>query len=116
MNIQKYCRPIFAGLAFLSLALLGAMWFGAEAPALRYALLGLNVAMALAALPASLMMVPVSFAAAHYLEMTPTSDAGIYLQTILLALLGIVQWFWLARFWSPSEGPFQRLDLAGEKL
>lgn len=115
MNIQKYCRPIFAGLAALSLALLGAMWFGAESAALRDALLVLNIATALVALPASLMMVPVGIAAAHYLDMAPTSDAGIYLQTILLALLGAVQWFWLARFWSPSEAPFQRLDLAGEK-
>ena len=112
MNAQKTMQKIFPAVAVPALGLLTAHWFGYESAALEYTLLALDALMLLFALPASLVMLPVGYAAAYYLDMAPTNAAGIYLQTILLALLGFVQWFWLARFWSPSEAPMQRLNLA----
>jgi hypothetical protein len=43
--------------------------------------------------------------------MNPLSVEGANLNTIFLAVLGVMQWFWIARIWYPTETPFQKLDL-----
>jgi hypothetical protein len=78
-------------------------------------ILVLNALMFILSLPCSLAAVPVMLAAAYYLDMYPTSSRGMNLSTILLFVIGLMQWFWIARFWSPTEPPFQMLGLLGEK-
>lgn len=73
-----------------------------------------NIAMFILSLPCSLFGVPVIAAAAHFLEMSPNSIEGMYLNTVLFFILGFVQWFWIARFWSPTGTELQMLGLAGE--
>lgn len=82
---------------------------------MKIMLLALNALMFILSLPCSLFAVPVVIASAYYLDMHPTSPAGMTLSTILLFLIGLMQWFWIARFWSPAEPPFQMLGLLGEK-
>jgi hypothetical protein len=77
-------------------------------------ILVVNILMFALSLPASLVGIPVVVAASHYLDMTPDSIEGMYLNTILFFVLGFVQWFWLARIWSPSEAPLRMFDLAGD--
>jgi energy-converting hydrogenase Eha subunit C len=78
-------------------------------------ILALNAVMFILSLPCSVFAVPVVVAAAYYLDMHPTSSRGMTLSTILLFVIGLMQWFWIARFWSPSEPPLQMLGLLGEK-
>ncbi|HLL99523.1 MAG TPA: hypothetical protein VK400_00575 [Pyrinomonadaceae bacterium] len=82
---------------------------------MKNTLLVLNALMFLLSLPCSLFAVPVMVAAAYYLDMPPASSRGMTLSTILLFVIGLMQWFWIARFWSPTEPPFQMLDLLGDK-
>ena len=58
-----------------------------------------------------LFFVPVAAAANYYLEIETFSSAGIYLDTVFLFVLGFMQWFWIARFWYPTESVYQKLDL-----
>ena len=71
----------------------------------------LNILMFILSLPCSLFAVPVMVAAAYYLDMHPISSEGRTLSTILLFLIGLMQWFWIARFWSQTEPTFQALGL-----
>lgn len=82
---------------------------------MKNTLLVLNALLFILSLPCSVFAVPVVIAAAYYLDMPPTSSRGITLSTILLFVIGLMQWFWIARFWSPTEPPFQMLGLLGEK-
>ena len=81
---------------------------------MKSALLVLEVLVFIFSLPCSLFAVPVVVAAAYYLDMPPTSVRGMTLSTILLFVIGLMQWFWISRFWSPREPPFQMLNLLGE--
>ena len=114
MNYKSNLKRIWSVVAVLSLILLALMWFGYESQNLKYAILTLNSLMFLLSLPCSIFAVPVVAASAYYLEMHPTSNEGIYLSTIFLSVLGAVQWFWIVRFWSPSEPIMQKLDLIRE--
>ena len=112
MNIKSNLKRLWSIVAVLSLISLAFLWFGGETQNLKNTILALNVGMFLLSLPCSLFAVPVVAASAYYLEMHPTSAEGIYLSTIFLSVLGLVQWFWIIRFWSPTEPIMQRLDLA----
>lgn len=114
MNYKSNLTRIWLVAACLSLVLSAFMWFGYESQNLKYAILALNVLTFLFSLPCSIFAVPVVAASAYYLEMNPASSEGIYLSTIFLSVLGAVQWFWIVRFWSPSEPIMQKLDLIGE--
>lgn len=114
MNYKSNLKRIWSVAACLSLVLSAFMWFGYESQNLKYVILALNVLMFLFSLPCSLFAVPVVAASAYYLEMHPVSSEGIYLSTIFLSVLGVVQWFWIVRFWSPSEPIMQKLDLIRE--
>jgi len=111
MNIKTNLKRIWSVVAILSLGLLIYSWFGNESPNLLNTLLALNGLMLLLSLPCGLFGGAVVFFAWYVLEMDPLSLEGAYLTTIVLFLLGFVQWFWITRFWYPTETPFQELKL-----
>ena len=113
MNLKTNLKRIWSVVAVLSLGLLGYFWLGGESPAILNTLLALDALMLILALPCSLFGAAVVFGAWYVLEMNPAAADGVYLNTIVLCLLGTVQWFWLLRFWFPPEAPFQKLDLLG---
>ena len=113
MNIKTNLKYLWAAVALFSLGLLIYSQFAEESPNLLNVLLVLNGVMFLIALPCSLFGGAVVFFAWYVLEMDPLSTEGAYLTTVVLALLGTVQWFWITRFWYPTETPFQTLDLLG---
>jgi len=111
MNIKTNLKRIWSAVAVLALALLIYRWFGEiESTNLLNTILALNVGLFILALPCSLFGAAVVFAAWYFLEMNPATD-GIYLSTIVLLILGALQWFWLIRFYYPPETPFQKLNL-----
>ncbi len=113
MNIKTNLKRIWSAVAVLSLGLLIYAQFADESPNLLNTLLVLDGVMLLIALPCSLFGGAVVFFAWYVLEMNPLSIEGAYLNTIVLSLLGTVQWFWITRFWYPTETPFQQLNLIG---
>lgn len=70
-----------------------------------------NIVMFILSFPCSLFGLPVVFFAWYVLEMNPNSIEGAYLNTILFFVLGFVQWFWIARFWSPTDPLLQEIKL-----
>jgi hypothetical protein len=70
-----------------------------------------NIVMFVLSFPCSLFGLPIVFFAWYVLEMNPNSIEGAYLNTILFFVLGFVQWFWIARFWSPTEPVLQEIKL-----
>ena len=116
MNFKLGFRHIWLAIGIFSLILLAILHFSADDQnLLQKLLLVLNVLMFIFSLPCSLFALPVVISAAYFLDMRPNSVDGIYLNTLLLFVLGCVQWFWIARFWSPTEPTLQRLDLLGGK-
>jgi hypothetical protein len=113
MNIKTNLKRIWSAVAVISLGLLIYSYFSENSPNLLNALIVLDAAMLLIALPCSLFGGAIVFFAWYVLEMNPLSIEGAYLNTIVLFLLGTVQWFWISRFWYPTETPFQKLDLLG---
>lgn len=104
-------KNIWLAVGVISLVLLAFDWFGYGSNNLQNAILALNgLALALS-LPCSLFVVPVLLAANHFMSLSPFSSEGIYLNTILLFVVGVMQWFWIANFWSPTEPQLQMLDL-----
>lgn len=115
MNIKSNMKRIWAVVAFISLSLLAYSWFAGDSPKLLTTILVLDVLMFVLALPCSLFASAVTFFAWYVLEMNPLSVEGANLNTIVLSLLGAMQWFWIVRFWYPTESPFQKLDLLGNQ-
>lgn len=111
MNIKSNLKRAWLtiGIAAMSLTIL--LWFGYDSPNVLIAVHVLDALMLVLSLPCSVFVVPVAALANYYLEINPLSIEGAYLATIFLFAVGLMQWFWLARFWSPTEPPFQRLDL-----
>ena len=70
-----------------------------------------NIVMFILSFPCSLFGLPVVFFAWYALGMNPNSIEGAYLNTILFFVLGAVQWFWIARFWSPTEPILQKINI-----
>lgn len=111
MNLKsnlKYLWSAFAALALISTLF---VWFGYESENLRYTIFALNILMFILSVPCSLFFVPIAAAANYYLEIEIFSNAGIYLSTVFLSVLGALQWFWLARVWSTDGFQFQKLEL-----
>ncbi len=106
-------KKIWLVIAILSMVLLFLPPIGDSQVYVKNTILVLNVVMFLLSLPCSLFAVPVMIAAAYYLDMLPTSNQGRTLSTILLFLIGLMQWFWISRFWSPTEPALQMLGLPG---
>ncbi|MBS1796160.1 MAG: hypothetical protein JSS81_20070 [Acidobacteria bacterium] len=113
MNIKQILPRIWSVVALLSIFLLAYFyWSGGESPGLLKTMLVLDALLFVLALPTGVFGAAVVGAAWYVLELDPVSSDGVYLNTIVLALLGTVQWFWLRRFWYPAETPFQKLALA----
>jgi hypothetical protein len=114
MNLKTNLKRIWTIAAALSLGLMIYLYFGEiESATLVNTILALDVVMFILSLPVSVFAAPVVFSAWYFLELNPLAE-GVYLNTIVLFLLGALQWFWLIRFYFPPESPFQRLDLAAE--
>ena len=112
MNIKINLQRVWSVVAVLSLALLICLWFvESVSTSLLYTILALDALMILLALPVSVFALPVIYSAWHFLDLNPLTAEGVYLSTILLALLGTMQWFWLIRFYFPPDAPFQKLNL-----
>jgi hypothetical protein len=112
MNIKTNLKRIWSAVAVLSLALLIYLWLvETESPHLLNTILALDAVMFLLALPCGIFGVGVILTAWYVLDLNPVSAEGVYLDTIVLFLLGTLQWFWLIRFWYPTETPFQKLNL-----
>ena len=115
MNIKSNLKHIWLAIAVFSMILTIFLWFGYDSQNLQYTILALNSLMLVLSLPCSLFAVPVVALANHYLAINPVSIEGIYVNTYFLFIIGLMQWFWIARFWSPTEPPLQMLDLLAEK-
>ncbi len=116
MNIKSNLKYAWLGIAVLSMILTAFLWFGYDSPNLQNTIYVLNALMLLLSLPCSLFAVLVVALANHYLGIEPFSIEGIYLSTIFLVVVGLMQWFWIARFWSPNESLFQNLNLLDAKV
>ena len=115
MNIKSSLKYLWLTFAVFSLILTVFVFFGVESKNLQNTILGLNALMFISSVPCSLFFVPVAAASNYYLEIDTFSTAGIYLNTVFLFVLGFMQWFWIARFWSPADATFQKLELIDSK-
>ncbi|HEX8737878.1 MAG TPA: hypothetical protein VF721_21280 [Pyrinomonadaceae bacterium] len=113
-NFKLSLRQIWLAVGVLSMITLFLPRVEGWQDFMKNALLVLEALVFILSLPCSLFAVPVVIAAAHYLDMPLMSSRGMTLSTILLFVIGLMQWFWISRFWSPREPPFQMLDLLGE--
>ena len=112
-RFKSSLRKIWLVVGILSMVVLFLPPIGDSQIYVKNTILGLNALMFLLSLPCSLFAVPVVVAAAYYLDMYPTSRQGVTLMTILLFVIGLMQWFWISRFWSPTEPALQMLNLPG---
>ena len=97
MNIKTNLKYLWSAFAVAAFVLMIFVWFGYESENLRYTIFALNVLMFILSVPCSLFFVPIAAAANYYLEIETFSDAGIYLDTVFLTVLGALQWFWIER-------------------
>ena len=111
MNIKSGLSYIWLVFGVLSMILTIFLWFGFDSPNIQNTILVLNGLMFVLSLPCSLFAVPVVALANHYLAISPFSIEGIYVSTFFLSIIGLMQWFWIARFWSPTEPTLQKLNL-----
>lgn len=111
MNIKSNLKYLWSAFAVCAFVLMLFVWFGYESENLHYIIFALNLLMFILSVPCSLFFVPIAAAANYYLEIETFSNAGIYLDTVFLTVLGALQWFWIARFWSAKGFQFQKLDL-----
>ena len=111
MNIKNNLKRLWFVAGSAALVLLVFHWFGFDSKELEISIFTLTLIAFVLSLPCSLFVVPVLAAANYYLAMSPLSGDGLYLNTILLFVVGSMQWLWIVRFWSPTEPPMQRLDL-----
>lgn len=115
MNIKSNLKYIWLAVGIFAMVMMGFLWFGYDSKNLQNAILVLDALMLILSLPCSLFAIPVVVLANHYLDINPVSTEGIYLNTIFLFVIGLMQWFWIARFWYPTESVFQKLDLLDAK-
>ena len=115
MNIKFNLKYVWLTTGILAMIMTIFLWFGYDSPKLQNTILVLDALMLILSLPCSLFAIPVIALANHYLYINPFSIEGIYLDTFFLFIIGFMQWFWLARFWYPTESVFQKLDLLEAK-
>ncbi len=116
MNLKSNLKYIWLAFGVLSLVLMIFMWFGYDSQNLQNTIYVLNALMLILSLPCSIFAVPVIVLANKYLGINPFSAEGINLSTIFLFVLGLMQWFWIARLWSPNKYVFQKIDLLDAKV
>jgi len=115
MNIKSKLKYMWLAVGVFAMSLMIFLWFGYDSQNLQNTILVLNGLMLILSLPCSLFAIPIVALANHYLEINPVSTEGIYLNTLFLFILGLMQWFWVIRVWSPTEPQLQMLDLLAEK-
>lgn len=115
MSLTSNLKYIWLAVTSFSVVSMIFMWFGYDSQNLQNTVHVLNALMLILSLPCSLFAVPVVFLANHYLDINPFSTEGINLATIFLFVLGMMQWFWIARLWSPDKYSFQKIDLLDAK-
>ncbi|HEY8561086.1 MAG TPA: hypothetical protein VIL74_11995 [Pyrinomonadaceae bacterium] len=112
MKFKSRLRQIWLAVAVFSLILPVFLPSEAHSGSALLNVVGVvNIVMFVLSLPCSLFGLPVVFFAWYALSMNPHSVEGAYLNTILFFVLGAVQWFWIARFWSPTEPVLQKINL-----
>jgi len=111
MKIMPSLKIVWLAAGVVSMILLAFRWFGYDSQDLRNSLLVLNVITFALSLPSSLFAAIVAVASNYYMAMSPISSSAIYLNTILLFVIGLTQWFWIARFWSGASHRLQGLEL-----
>lgn len=116
MNIKSNLKYFWLGSAVFSMVLTGFLWFGYESENLKNTIYVLNAFSLVLSLPCSLFAILVVALANHYLGIETFSVEGIYLTTIFSTVVGLMQWFWIARFWSPAEAVYQNLNLIDAKV
>lgn len=116
MNIKSNLKYVWLAFAVCSLTSTAFLWFGYDSPTLQNAIYALNACALLLSLPCSLFAVLVVALSNQYLGIEPFSTEGIYLTTIFTFVVGSMQWFWIARFWSPNKAVFQNLNLVDVKV
>jgi hypothetical protein len=116
MKIRSKLKQIWLVVGVISMVLLGFHWFGYESRGMQSTILALNALMFLLSIPCSVFVIPVVVSAYYFMAINPMGASGIYLNTIFLFVIGIMQWFWIAKFWSPAEPQFQTLKFTDPKL
>jgi hypothetical protein len=116
MLIRSKLKQICLVVGVISMVLLGFHWFGYESRSLQNTILALNALMFLLSIPCSVFVIPVVVSAYYFMAINPIGESGIYLNTIFLFVIGTMQWFWIAKFWSPTEPQFQTLRFTDPKL
>ncbi len=104
-------KRIWLAVGVVSMIMLAFRWFGYDSEAMKNSLLVLNVVAFVLSLPSSLFVGIVAVASSYYMAMYPASDSAIYLNTIFLFIVGLVQWFWIERFWSGASHQLQGIEL-----
>ncbi len=115
MDIKTNLKRIWSIVAVITLGLLVYSWFADESPGLLKTIFALDAVMFVLSLPCSLFASAVVFFAWYVLEMDPLSVEGANLNTLFLAVLGAMQWFWIVRIWYQTDVTFQKLDLLGNQ-
>ncbi len=116
MKIRSNLKHIWLAIGVISIIFLGFRWFGYESRNLPNTILAFNAAMFLLSLPCSVFVIPVIVSAYYFMAINPMGAHGIYLNTIFLFVTGMMQWFWIAKFWSPTEPQIQSLKFTDLKL
>ncbi len=111
MKESKNLKNIWLAVGVFSMVLVAFRWFGYDSEDLRNSLIVLNVIPLLLSLPSSVFAVIVAVASNYYMGMTPWSSSAIYLNTILLFVIGLTQWFWIGRFWSGVNHRLQGIGI-----
>lgn len=96
--------------------LLGFHWFGYNSRNLEISILTLNAIGFILSLPCSLFVIPVAVASSIYLGIQPLAMEGVYLNTIFIFVIGLMQWFFVSKYWSSEGIPFQKLNLKSDQL
>lgn len=113
MNIKQFLKSAFAVVTAISLIIMISHWnMETESTRTVTTLLVLNSIALILSLPSSVFAAVAVGGAWYALDLDPRSGDGVFLNTILLAIIGTVQWFWLERFWYPKEAVFDSLDIA----
>ena len=116
MKVKFSLKRTWFTVAVISMILLGFHWFGYESRNMQNTILALNAMMFMLSLPCSIFVIPVVVSAYHFVAINPAGANGIYLNTIFLFVIGFMQWFWIAKFWSPTEPQFQSIKFTDLKL
>ncbi|MBK7705420.1 MAG: hypothetical protein IPJ30_06455 [Acidobacteria bacterium] len=111
MYNKTILRNLWLGVTSIAVVLALTIWFGYESERLRFIVLALNLAAFLLALPSSLIVIPVAFAANYYLDINALSTGGIYFNSFILLFVGAVQWFLITNQIAPFESRMQRLEI-----